>query len=90
MRFDRQVQDVKRFCANTTEKFSVLSIYTTFNIGDFYVTPTTYRHLLLGDRRTENPSLLLGPTLIHMRKDSDIFSYFGATLTGLENGTRNI
>ena len=87
---DRQVQDVKRFCANTTEKFSVLSIDTTFNIGDFYVTPTTYRHLLLDDRRTENPPLLLGPTLIHTRKDSDTFSYFGATLTGLENGTRNI
>ena len=87
---DRQVQDVKRFCANTTENFSVLSIDITFNIGDFYVTPTTYRHLLLDDRRTENPPLLLGPTLIHTRKDSDTFSYFGATLTGLENGTRNI
>ncbi|CAH3128963.1 unnamed protein product, partial [Pocillopora meandrina] len=87
---DRQVQDVKRFCANTTENFSVLSIDTTFNIGDFYVTPTTYKHLLLDDRRTENPPLLLGPTLIHTRKDSDTFSYFGATLTGLENGTRKI
>ena len=54
------------------------------------MTPTTYRHLLLDDRRTENPPLLLGPTLIHTRKDSDTFSYFGATLTGLENGTRNI
>ena len=54
---DRQVQDVKRFCANTTENFSVLSIDTTFNIGDFYATPTTYRHLLLDDRRTENPPL---------------------------------
>ena len=57
---DRQVQDVKRFCANTTEKFSVLSIDTTFNIGDFYVTPTTYTHLLLDDRRTENPLFYLG------------------------------
>jgi len=54
---DRQVQDVKRFCANTTNTFSVLSNDTTFNIGDFYVTPTTYRHLLLEDRRTGKPPL---------------------------------
>ena len=87
---DRQVQDVKRFCANTTNTFSVLSIDTTFNIGDFYVTPTTYRHLLLEDRRTGKPPLLLGPTLIHTRKNSDTFSYFGATITGLDNGTKNI
>ena len=51
---DGQVQDVKRFCANTTNTFSVLSIDTTFNIGD-YVTPTTYRHLLLEDWRTGKP-----------------------------------
>ena len=57
---DRQVQDVKRFCANTTENFSVLSIDITFNVGDFYVTPTTYRHLLLDDRRTETPLFYLG------------------------------
>ena len=58
---DMQVQDVKRFCANTTNQCSILSIDTTFNIGDFYLTPTTYRHLLLEDRRTGKPPLLLGP-----------------------------
>ena len=69
---DRQVQDVKQFCANTTSTFLVLSIDTTFNISDFYVTPTTgYRHLLLEDRRTGKPPLLLGPALIHTRKNSD-------------------
>ena len=57
---DRQVQDVKRFCANTTNQFSILSIDTTFNIGDFYLTPTTYRHLLREDRRTGKPPCYLG------------------------------
>lgn len=52
---DRQLNDVKRFCANTTDNFSVLFIDTTFNIGDFYLTPTTYRHLLMEDKRTRNP-----------------------------------
>ena len=68
----------------------MLSIDTTFNIGDFYVTPKTYRHLLLEDWRTGKPPLLLGPTLIHTRKNSDTFNHFGATITGLDNGTKNI
>ena len=63
--------------------FSILPINTTFNIGDFYVTPTTYRHLLLEDRKTGKAPLLLGPTLIHTRKKIDTFNYFAATLTGL-------
>ena len=46
--------------------------------------------MLLEDRRTGKPPLLLGPTLIHRRKYSETFSYFGATLTGLDNGTKNI
>ena len=68
----------------------MLSIDTTFNIGDIYVTSTTYGHLLLEDRRTRKPPLLLGPTLIHTRKNSDTFIYFGATIAGLDNGTKNI
>ena len=86
----RQLNDVRRFCANTTDNFSILFIDTTFNIGDFYLTPTTYRHLLLQDKRTRNPPLLMGPTLVHTRKDVETFSYFGSTLTGLEPELRNI
>ena len=74
---DRQVQDVKRFCANTTNTFSALSIDTTFNIDDFYVTPTAYRHLLLADRRTGKPPLLI--------IDSDGCKDFDAKLESLEN-----
>ena len=87
---DRQLTDIKRFCANTTDNVSVLSIDTTFNIGDFYLTPTTYRHLLLEDKRTENPPLLMGPTLIHTRKDTETFSYFGSSLKGLQPELKNI
>lgn len=87
---DRQLNDVKRFCANTTDSVSLLSIDTTFNIGDFYLTPTTYRHLLLEDKGTGKPPLLMGPTLIHTRKDSETFSYFESTLTGLQTELRNI
>lgn len=80
----RQLLDVKRFCTNTGDNFSALPIDTTFNIGDFYVKPTIFRHLLLEDKRTGNPPLLMGPTIIHMRKDTETFSYFGLALTGQE------
>ena len=86
----RQLLDVKRFFANTGNNFSILSIATTFNIGHFYLTPTTFRHLLLEDKRTGNPPLLMGPTLIHTRKDTETFCYFGSALTGLEPELRNI
>ena len=42
----RQLNDMSRFC--TEEKqFSVLGIDTLFNVGQFFVTAVTYRHLLL-------------------------------------------
>lgn len=61
-----------------------------FNIGDFYVIFIIYRYLLLDDRRIENFFFLFGLILIYMRKDSDIFSYFGVIFIGFENGIRNI
>lgn len=46
--------------------------------------------MLLKDRATGNPPLLLGPTLVHTRKNEDTFSYFGATLTGLDKELKNV
>ncbi|CAB4002353.1 Hypothetical predicted protein [Paramuricea clavata] len=42
------VQDVVDFCTNP-ESFSPFTIDTTFNVGPFYVTTTTYKHLKLVD-----------------------------------------
>ena len=61
-----------------------------FNMGHFYLTPTTYKHLLMEDRKTGKPPLLLGPTPIHAWKNTDIFNYFRATLTGLDREIKNI
>ena len=48
---ERQLNDVARFCCNPFE-FSVLTVDPTFSLGDFDVTPTTYRHLLLLSNRS--------------------------------------
>ena len=42
----RQLSDLARFCTDA-HRFSVLGIDTLFNVGEFYVTAVTYRHLML-------------------------------------------
>ncbi len=84
---DRQLDDLVRFCA-ASENFSILTVDPTFNLGDFDVTPTTYRHGLLVSIRTGNPPVLIGPvligpTLIHYRKTFHTYLFFASTLIGL-------
>ena len=43
---DRQLLDIKRFCT-VPSGFSILTVDPTFKLGDFDVTPITYRHQLL-------------------------------------------
>ena len=42
---DQQLLDIERFCNG--EMACVLSVDTTFNLGPFYITPTTYQNLLV-------------------------------------------
>ena len=64
--YDWQLNDLERFCANN-HSFSVLSVDTTFNLGDFYVTPTTYRHLMLEDAQSGKHPAIIGPVLVHQQ-----------------------
>jgi len=58
--------DIQRFCEASGG--SVLGVDTTFNVGDFLTTITTYRHLLLLDRKTRESPVLIGPVLLHQNK----------------------
>ena len=64
---DRQLNDVAQFCCGPFES-CVLTIDPTFNLGEFDVTPATYRHLLLETCRTKKPPVMIGPILIHYTK----------------------
>ena len=57
--FDYTLNDLVRFC--TSEKFSILGVDPTFNLGEFDVTVTTYRHLLLQSHTSPQPPVMLGP-----------------------------
>ena len=44
--FDWQLQDMIRFLTNN-KKFGIFTADITYNLGEFYVTPTAYPHLML-------------------------------------------
>ena len=51
----------------------LIGIDTTFNLGKFFVTPTTFRNTALQNRRTKKTPVFLGPTIIHYRNDSQSY-----------------
>ena len=79
---DRQLDDLVRFCA-IPESFSVLTVDPTFNLGEFDVTPTTYRHGLLISPRFGKSPIMIGPIMIHYRKTFHTYLFFASTLVGL-------
>ena len=64
------------------ERFCTGDASTTFNLGTFYVTPTTYHNILVETNSDNNP-ILLGPVLIHQTKTFRPFHYFASTMIRL-------
>ena len=81
--YDFQVNDMVRFCTSATAEFCVLTIDPTFSLGEFDVTPITYRHLLLESRRSNTPPIFLGPLLVHYCKTFAAYLFFASTLVGM-------
>lgn len=79
---DRQLNDLVRFCTDPTN-FCVLTVDPTFNLGDFDVTPTAYRNLLLKTERYGTHPVFIGPTLVHYRKTFGTYLFFASSLIGL-------
>ena len=72
MASDQQLHDIEKFCTDN-KNFSVLGVDTTFNIGKYYLTVTTYRNLMLETPEGVEP-VMIGPLLLHQRKTYE--SYF--------------
>ncbi len=79
---DYQLQDMVRFCTQE-HNFSILTVDPTFCLGDFDVTPMSYRHLLLQSRRTGHPPVFVGPIMIHYRKTFATYLFFASSIIGL-------
>ena len=78
---DWQLEEVVRNCTNNRQ-FSVLTVDTTFNLGEFCVTPTTFYHMLLEDIKSGRHPVVIGPMLVHQRMQFATFNYFASTLIG--------
>ena len=79
---EQQLHDIERFCCNPFN-FIILGIDPTFNLGNFSVMPIVYQHLLLQSNRTGKLPLMLGPLLVHYRKEYRTYNYFLSTLCTL-------
>lgn len=80
---DYQLNDLDRFCTHENE-YSILGVDPTFNLGEFSLTVTTYRHLMLESRRTGKPPVLLGPMFAHQKKEMGSYHAFASSLVGLK------
>ena len=90
---DRQLNDLVRLCTTQFRQFlpaSLLCIDTTFNNGNFSVTPTTYKHKILVDRHYGKEPTLLGPTIIHMETKAESYKFFGSSIVSLDDELSNI
>ena len=72
---DWQISDLERFVTDVRD-FSIFAADTTYNLREFYVTSTTYQHLMLEDITTGRHPSFLGPVLVHQRKNFSAFNYF--------------
>ena len=79
---DQQLDDLVRFCT-VPANFSLLTVNPIFNLGDFDVTPTAYRNLLLKTVRYGTHPVMIGPTLVHYRKTFGTYLFFASSLIGL-------
>ena len=82
---DRQLNDMVRFCCNPVE-FKPFTVDPTFDIGHYNVTPITYQHLLLENRKDGKHLSMIGPVLIYEKKTTETYSVFSGTLNSLNPG----
>lgn len=77
---NEQLENIVNICCQS-KRFEVLGVDATFELGDIYVTITTFRNLLLINPRTRKPPFQLGPTFIHMeRRFEDYYTFFTTLL----------
>ena len=86
---ESQLKDLKRFCTDPAES-CVLGIDSTFDLGKFYVTITTYRYLHVENRSSGKSPVFFGPIYVHTEKTYEAFHLFFSSLLKLEPSLINL
>ena len=77
---ETQFNDVIRFCAAPAQsQASILCVDLTFNLGDFYVTTTSYKNSMLLNKQGKHP-IHIRPMQLQHRKLKQSYQYFGSAL----------
>ena len=87
---EQQIYDVQRFCTSKTQRPSVFCVDTTFNIGDYYITATTYKHPMLIDEKYGRHPTMLGPCMLHMRRKQESYNFLASSLVSIEEELSNV
>ena len=75
------LNDLDRFCTGLPH--TILTLDPTFDLGDFNMTVSTYRHLMLTNSAGSHP-VMTGPIFIHQRKHFNSYYFFASSLLGLK------
>ena len=82
---EQQIKDLKRFCTSNTLTPSVFCVDPTLNIGDYYVTATTYKHVVLTDVKYGGHPTILGPCKLHMKRKQESHNFLASSLVYIDN-----
>lgn len=87
--FDWQMKDIAKFCTDPRH-FSVFQVDPTFDLGPFSVTATQYEHLLLVNRQSGKHPVMVGPLLVHQKKEKLSFKLLVDFLVDQESRLKNL
>ena len=68
------MKDIDKFCTYARH-FSVFQVDPTFDLRPFSITATQYKHLLLVNKQSGKHPVMVGPLLVHQKKESYLSSY---------------
>ena len=88
----KQLMDLETFCTHPV-RFSVLSIDSTFNIGNYYVTNTCFENLRVvhasGKYKSKHP-VEMGPTFVHTHRDTNSYVRFLSALQRMNPSLKHV
>ena len=85
---NQQLHNLKRFCVGKC--CIILGFDPTFNICNYNVTMSIYRHPLLIDKATEEHPVLIGPSLFYSHKSFQSCFLLPSNMVWLEPSLQNI
>ena len=86
---DQTLKDIERFCCNKNRN-TILAFDTTFNIGEYYFTQSTYQNLSLLHQNSNKHPWFPGPVFVHHNLRKEDFQYFWQSFLRENSALKNL